>query len=147
MKTHIATICLLLCSATAWGEITFQFKDPSFTSNGWATQVFAVGQQEQSAKAAIKAQQEAKEAQAKADAANTPLAKFMSLFQSEVYAQLATQLSNNLFSGTSTSNTGSFVLAGNTITYVKSTDNVQLTVVDQSGNKTVVNVPIAQFQF
>lgn len=147
MIKHIATLMLVLFSELGWAEIVFQFKDPAFTPNGWSAQVITINQQEQAARAAIKAQQDAKDAQAKADAANTPLAKFMSLFQSEVYAQLATQLSNNLFSGTSASNAGSFVLSGNTITYVKTADNVQLTVVDQSGNKTVVNVPIAQFQF
>jgi hypothetical protein len=147
MSKYIALILLMLYSGKCMSELTFQFKDPSFNGNGWAAQVITINQQEQSARSAIKAAREAELAREKADAANTPLARFMSLFQSQVYAQLATQLSNNLFSGTSTSNAGSFVLSGNTISYLKTTDNVQLTVIDQSGNQTVVNVPIAQFQF
>jgi hypothetical protein len=78
---------------------------------------------------------------------NTPLARFINLFTSQVYAQLATQLSTNLFSGTSASNSGQFVLDGNTISYVKSGTEVTLTVVDQLGNSTVITVPIASFAF
>jgi hypothetical protein len=78
---------------------------------------------------------------------NTPLARFINLFTSQVYAQLATQLSTNLFSGTSASNTGSFVLDGNTISYVKTGAEVILTVVDAAGNQTIVSVPIASFAF
>jgi hypothetical protein len=78
---------------------------------------------------------------------NTPLARFINLFTSQVYAQLATQLSTNLFSGTSASNTGSFVLDGNTISYVKTGTEVILTVVDAAGNQTIVSVPIASFAF
>ena len=87
------------------------------------------------------------QATAAAAAANTPLAKFISLFTSQVYAQLATQLSNNLFQAGGSSNTGTFNLDGNTISYIKTGTNVQLTVVDSSGNQTVVNVPIATFAF
>lgn len=137
----------MLFSYRVDADLVFQFKDPAFNGNGWAAQVVTTYQQEQAAKSAIKQAEESKIAQAKADAANTPMAKFMSLFQSQVYAQLATQLSNNLFSGTSASNTGTFDLAGNTVTWIKTPTDVQLTVVDQSGNKTEVVVPIASFQF
>jgi phosphoribosylformylglycinamidine (FGAM) synthase-like amidotransferase family enzyme len=83
----------------------------------------------------------------------------MSLFQSQVYAQLATQLSNNLFTnkcaaadGTSipgcvNPSTGNFVLDGNTVTWLKANDKVTLTVVDANGTKTTVVVPIASFSF
>lgn len=89
----------------------------------------------------------AEKAAAAAAAANTPLAKFVSLFTSQVYAQLATQLSNNLFAEGGNARSGSFVLDGNTISYVKSASNVTLTVVDAKGNQTVVTVPIATFAF
>ena len=92
-------------------------------------------------------------------AQNTPMAKFMNLFQSQVYAQLATQLSNNLFqnnckaadgssiSGCSSPTTGNFTLDGNTVTWQKGVSTVTLTVVDSAGTRTVVTVPIASFAF
>ena len=155
----LLTILLSNISVSYAAEIVQQFKDPSFTSNGWSTQMFTVYQTEQTNKQANANAQAAAAATAASNAANTPLAKFMSLFSSQVYAQLATQLSNNLFqnnckdsagnaiSGCVNSAAGSFSLDGNTVTYVKSASNVELTVVDSAGNKTIVTVPIAQFAF
>jgi len=125
-----------------------QFKDPAFNGIGWSSHVLTV----QSALEAHKTSNDNAlanaQASAAAAAANTPLAKFVSLFTSQVYSQLATQLSNNLFNTDGPkSNAGNFVLDGNTISYVKNNSNVTLTVVDVSGNKTVVTVPIATFAF
>lgn len=152
-------LTILLSSISYAAEIVQQFKDPSFTNNGWSTQMFSVYQTEQTNKQAIANAQAAAAATAASNAANTPLAKFMSLFSSQVYAQLATQLSNNLFqnnckdaagnpiTGCVNAASGSFTLDGNTVSYVKSSTNVQLTVVDSAGNQTVVTIPIAQFAF
>ena len=83
----------------------------------------------------------------------------MSLFQSQVYAQLATQLSNNLFQnrcaapdgsaipGCVNPTTGTFRLDENTVTWAKANDRVTLTVVDAKGTVTTVVVPIASFGF
>jgi len=155
----LAGIMLLLASFTANAELVQQFKDPTFSGNGWSTQVLTLQQMEKAQKDSIEAQATAQQAAIAAAAQNTPLAKFMSLFQSQVYAQLATQLSNNLFqnnckaadgsaiAGCSSPSTGTFTLDGNTVTWVKQTNQVQLTVVDVSGTKTVVSVPIASFAF
>jgi hypothetical protein len=108
--------------------------------------VQSIDSQERSREQAIKDAEAAKLALTKAEAANTPLAKFMALFTSQVYAQLATQLSNNLFAEGSAQQ-GIFTLDGNTISYVKTGTSVTLTVVDKAGNTTVVTVPIATFGF
>jgi hypothetical protein len=108
--------------------------------------VQSIDAQERSREQAIRDAEAAKAALAKAEAANTPLAKFMALFTSQVYAQLATQLSNNLFAEGSAQQ-GTFNLDGNTISYVKTGTEVTLTVVDKAGNTTVVTVPIATFAF
>ena len=159
IKNLLLLLTILLSSNSYAAELVQQFKDPSFTANGWSTQMFSVYQTEQTNKQNLANAEAAAAAQAAAAAANTPLAKFMSLFSSQVYAQLATQLSNNLFqnnckdaagnpiSGCTNAATGSFSLDGNTVTYVKTSGNVQLTVVDGAGNQTVVTIPIAQFAF
>ena len=107
----------------------------------------------------IEADKKAAIAKAQADLMNTPLNRFISLFQSQVYAQIATQLSNNLFQnrcaapdgsaipGCVNPTTGTFALDGNTITWVKQSDKVVLTVVDAKGTVTTVTVPIASFGF
>jgi hypothetical protein len=107
----------------------------------------AIDSQERSRKQAIVDSANAKIAQAKAEANNNPLSRFMALFSSQVYSQLATQLSNNLFAETGNSGVGTFKLDGNTVSYVKTSSNVTLTVIDIAGAQTVITVPIAQFYF
>ncbi len=144
----VLSLSTVLLSSTAYADpLVQQFKSPSFSGYGWSQHVQSVRSMEEAAKQANENAIAAEKAAVAAAAANTPLAKFISLFTSQVYAQLATQLSNNLFAEGGTSNAGNFVLDGNTISYVKNSSNVTLTVVDKAGNTTVVTVPIATFAF
>jgi hypothetical protein len=149
MKKRNLLICstlLALSSPANAGEIVQQFKSPSFNGYGWSQHVQSIDAQEKAREQAIKDAEAAKIALARAEAANTPLAKFVALFTSQVYAQLATQLSNNLFAE-GAARTGQFVLDGNTISYIKTGTEVTLTVVDANGNQTTITVPIATFAF
>jgi hypothetical protein len=138
----------VLCGSAKSDPLIQQFKDPAFSGYGWSSHVLAVQSAVESHKTSNDNALANAQAAAAAAAANTPLAKFVSLFTSQVYSQLATQLSNNLFNTDGPkSNAGNFVLDGNTISYVKNNSNVTLTVVDISGNKTIVTVPIATFAF
>jgi hypothetical protein len=163
-----STFCILAANF-AHAEIVQQFKDPTFSGNGWATQVLTLQQMEQNQKAANQAKLDAAAAQAKADAAQTPIAKFMSLFSSQVYSQLATQLSNNLFStckdssgaaipGCNPATTGTFkVDATTTVNWYKTVNDpayngqssVTLKVVNTTdpSQNTTLTVPIASFAF
>ena len=146
-------------SFSANAELVQQFKNPSFSGQGWSSHVLTVDQIEKSRRDSIEAQKKADVAAAEAAANNTPLSRFMNLFSSQVYAQLATQLSNNLFqdkckgadgaaiAGCISPSTGVFTLDGNTVTWVKTNNAVTLTVVDAKGTRTVVTVPIASFGF
>jgi len=158
-KILLVSVMGLLSASLSHAELVQQFKDPTFSGNGWSTQVLTLQQMEKAQKDSIQAQKDAQAAAVAAAAQNTPMAKFMSLFQSQVYAQLATQLSNNLFqnnckaadgssiAGCSNPTTGNFVLDGNTVTWQKGTNSVTLTVVDSAGTTTTVVVPIASFAF
>ena len=145
-KSLILLTALVIASPAKADPIVQQFKSPSFNGYGWSQHVQSIDAQERSREQAIKDAEAARIALARAEAANTPLAKFMALFTSQVYAQLATQLSNNLFAEGSAQQ-GIFTLDGNTISYVKTGTSVTLTVVDAAGNTTVVTVPIATFGF
>lgn len=147
MKRLLTPILLLLSSPALADPIVQTFKDPAFSGYGWSSHVMAIEAQEKARKQANIDAINADKAAAAQAAANTPLAKFVSLFTSQVYAQLATQLSNNLFAEGGSSRAGNFVLDGNTISYVKTGSDVQLTVVDKVGNQTVISVPIATFAF
>lgn len=146
-------------AAASNAELVQQFKSPSFNGIGWSSHVLTIDTIEKNRVDAIESQKKADAARLQADQLNTPLNRFMSLFQSQVYAQLATQLSNNLFQnnckggdgaaipGCINPTTGTFKLDGNTVTWNKSAESVTLTVVDGVGSVTKVVVPIASFAF
>ncbi len=159
MRNILVSVSLILLATAANAELVHQFKNPAFSGIGFSSHVLTIDSIEKSRRDAIEADKKAAIAKAEAELLNTPLNRFMSLFQSQVYAQLATQLSNNLFQnrcaapdgtaipGCVNPTTGTFVLDGNTVTWVKANDKVTLTVVDAKGTKTTVVVPIASFGF
>lgn len=87
----------MVVGASAKAELVQQFKNPTFSGIGWASHVLTVEQMRQSAKSTQDSKAASEKARIDAEAANTPLAKFMALFTGQVYSQLATQLTNNLF--------------------------------------------------
>ena len=159
MKKILVTLSLTLSASLAQAELVHQFKNPAFNGVGFSSHVLTIDSIEKSRRDAIEADKKATIAKAEAELLNTPLNRFMSLFQSQVYAQLATQLSNNLFQnkcaasdggtipGCVNPTTGNFLLDGNTVTWTKAADKVTLTVVDAKGTVTTVVVPIASFSF
>jgi hypothetical protein len=159
MKKILVTLSVLLSASISQAELVQQFKNPAFSGVGFSSHVLTIDSIEKSRKDAIEADKKSAIAKAEAELLNTPLNRFMSLFQSQIYAQLATQLSNNLFTnkcsaadgtaipGCVNPTTGTFALDGNTVTWAKANDKVTLTVVDVNGTRTTVIVPIASFSF
>ena len=159
MKKILVTLSVLLSASIPQAELVQQFKNPAFSGVGFSSHVLTIDSIEKSRRDAIEADKKSAIAKAEAELLNTPLNRFMSLFQSQIYAQLATQLSNNLFTnkcaaadgtaipGCVNPTTGTFALDGNTVTWLKANDKVTLTVVDANGTRTTVVVPIASFSF
>ena len=159
MKKILVALSLCLSASISQAELVQQFKNPAFSGVGFSSHVLTIDSIEKSRRDAIEADKKSAIAKAEAELLNTPLNRFMSLFQSQIYAQLATQLSNNLFTnkcaaadgtaipGCVNPTTGNFLLDGNTVTWSKANDKVTLTVVDAKGTVTTVIVPIASFSF
>lgn len=139
-------LSLLISSTTYATELDFTFKSPAFSGIGYSSHVQTIENTEFSRKKAIEDKQLADEKEAAAAAKNTNLQKFLNNFESRVYAQLSTQLVNNLF-GENPQNSGTVSIEGNTIQYVKTADMVNLTVTDAAGNITQVEIPIGQLKF
>jgi curli production assembly/transport component CsgF len=142
----IRILVLILIASNAYAEQTFQFKSPSFSGIGYSSHVQTIENTEFSRKKAIDDAklQAAKDAAAAAN--NTNLQKFLINFESRVYAQLSTQLINNLF-GENPQNSGTVTIEGNTIVYTKTADQISLTVTDPNGNVTQVQIPIGTLKF
>lgn len=142
---RILLLSLLISQPAQASEVVFQFKNPSFSGVGAGAQWLTVENQEFNRKKAI---QDKLEADLKAKATeekNSILNRFMNNLQSRIYSQLAAQLTDNLFG--SESSTGSFKLDKNTINYEKTLDTVKLSITDENGNTTAIEVPLAGFSF
>ena len=146
--SFFSIICVIsFFSGFAWsGQLTHQFKSPSFTGNGYSSHMLTIENQEFTRKKALKEKKEAAERQAARDEANTNLSKFMKNVESRIYAQLSKQLVDSMF-GEDASTSGSVTFEGTTISYVKSSDEVTLTIVETNGSTTVITVPIGDFTF
>lgn len=157
MKYLIAIISCGLWLNSAQAEIIFQFKNPSFNGVGWSNHVLTIETIEKSRRDSINNDKKAEQARIENEFQNTPLQRFYNLFTSQVYSQLASQLTNSLFkdncldaSGNKIANcanpsSGTFSLDGNTVAWNKSTNEITLTVVDKKGTITELKVPIASF--
>ena len=66
--------------------------------------------------------------------------------ESRIYAQLSKQLVDSMF-GENAGTSGTVTFEGTTISYTKSTDTVELTIVSPDGTSTVITVPIGDFTF
>ncbi len=163
MKKTILLLGLVLATG-AHAELVQQFKNPTFSGQGWASHVLTLEQMRQGAKSAQESKTASEKAAAEAAAANTPLAKFMSLFTGQVYSQLATQLTNNLFKecaagGGLSCTDGNFLISETQkIIWQKLNGQVTLTVYDgkkgtdgsvawNASPTQTITVPISSFSF
>ena len=128
------------------GDLTHQWKSPAFSGQGYSAHALTIENQEFTRKAALKDKKDAAERQLIRDAANTNLSKFMKNVESRIYAQISKQLVDSMF-GENAGTSGTVTFEGTTISYVKSTDTVELTIVSPDGSSTVITVPIGDFTF
>jgi len=150
MKTFFTLWSMLI--VIAWvtdassSELVHNFKSPSFSGQGYSAHVMTIENQEFSRKKAIDDKRAADERQAQRDLDNTNLSKFMKNVESRIYAQLSKQLVDSMF-GEESGDSGTVTFEGTTISYVKDTENVALTILDANGSETIITVPIGDFTF
>ena len=142
----IRILVLLLITSNAYAELTYQFKSPSFNGIGYSSHVQTIENTEQTRKKAIEDAKLQAAKDAAAAAKNTNLAKFLNNFESRVYAQLSTQLINNLF-GENPQNSGTVTIEGNTIVYTKTADMISLSITAADGTITQDEIPIGTLKF
>ena len=142
----LAVIALMTLTKTSQAELVQTFKSPAFNGISYSAHVQTIENTEKTRRDAIEAAKLQAAKDAAAAAGNTNLAKFLNNFESRVYAQLSSQLVNNLF-GENPKDSGTVVISGNTISYSKNGDEISLTVVGADGSVTQITIPIAQFKF
>lgn len=106
MKKIIIT-AILVPSLAFSAEMVHQFNSPAFNGQGYSSHVLTIKQLEDQAKEKNKAAAEALEAKAKAEAQNTPTARFLANVESRIFSQLAKQMTDSLFGEGATCSGGS----------------------------------------
>ena len=142
----MVSLCFVFVCKVSSGQLNHSFKSPAFSGQGYSAHVMTIENQEFTRKKALKEKKEAAARQLARDAANTNLAKFMKNVESRIYAQLSKQLVDSMF-GEDSGTEGSVTFEGTTISYLKDSENVTLTIVDPNGSQTVITVPIGDFTF
>ena len=89
---------------------------------------------------------------AEREADNSTLAKFIRNLESRIYAQMAKQLVENMFSNDNPVRFGSFTLEGNVVTYEvitneDGTEFIRMTIVSSDGTETIIEIPIGTGSF
>jgi hypothetical protein len=138
---------LLVLTPAYSAELIHNFQSPAFIpGNGFSQHVLTIHQLEEAKKKEIKAEELAAIAKAETAAKSTNLAKFLVNVEARIYAQLSKQLADQMFTeGSATSGTMDF--QGSTISWVKSATEVTLTIIEATGGRTEITVPIASFAF
>jgi hypothetical protein len=124
----------------------YTFKSPSFNGVGYSSHVLTIENQEFTRRAQVQKDIQAALDKAKADKANTNIAKFLNNLESRIYAQISQNLATAMFANGGT-NSGTLTFEGNTIFWSKDGTAVTMTVTDVTGNQTTVVIPLSQFQF
>lgn len=150
ITTVIISVCFAL--SVSADEIVHKFKSPSFSGIGQSAHYLTIENQEKSRRDKIAQDIEDKIKQAEREAENTTLAKFLRNVESRIYAQIAKQLVENMFSNGTASDYGTFAIEGNTVTYERmvgedGVDFIRLTIVSSDGTTTTLDIPIGTGSF
>jgi len=151
MKNLIGVIILLTATTVTADEIVQKFKNPSFSGQGTSAHYLTIENQEKTRRDQIQDDIESALKAAEREADNTTLAKFIRNLESRIYAQLSKQLVDNMFGNEEASLFGQFALEGNDIRYERiqdcredgvCTEIIRLTIIDEEGSTTTIDIPI-----
>ena len=162
MKTSLKVVMLVVTylilifdNILLASELVHDFKNPSFSGNGYSQHVLSLNQLE--VQREQKVFDDLKSAKAAAERAekNKTINKFITNVESRIYANLSKQLVDNMFGTSCDSSTttcptsGTSTVEGATIYWVKdtTTEIITLTITDANGNVTTMSVPIGDFVF
>ena len=144
----VFTFVMLIMMTSVKAELSHQFKNPSFSGNGYSNHVLAIEQLQHQRKKDLKEKRESDAAKAKREADSTTLAKFLNNVESRIYAQLSKQLVDNMFSDTGATS-GTAEIEGATIVWVKdeTSGTITIQITETDGTFTELVVPIDGFGF
>ena len=144
-KIIIITALLVIALRAGATELVHQFNSPAFSGVGYSSHVLTIEQLEATRRQKLREEEARRLAKAELAAKQTNIAKFLVNVESRIYAQLSKQLADSLFSGGGS--TGSMDFQGTNISWVKTSTDVTMTILESNGNRTEITVPLASFAF
>jgi Na+-transporting NADH:ubiquinone oxidoreductase subunit NqrC len=148
MRVLIVTILLAISTQAMADSLTFDFKNPSFSGQGYSNHVLAIEQLQFQREKELKEKAEADKRAAEREAANTTLAKFLNNVESRIYANISKQLVDNMFANDG-STSGTATIEGATIYWIKdaTADTITVQITETDGTFTELVVPLSGFGF
>jgi len=139
---------ILFSTSLQSSELVQDFKNPSFSGNGYSSHVLSIDQLETQRKQKIKDDKEAAERQAKRDEESETINRFIANVESRIYANLSKQLVDEMFGDTG-QNSGTAEIEGATIVWARDLDlgTITITITDEDGTVTNLTVPVGDFGF
>jgi len=141
MRYITIVVALLLTTTSQASELTFKFKSPAFSGEGFSSHALTIDNQEQTRKLKLADEKKAELAKAAADAKNTNLARFINNLESRVYATISQKIAEELFKSGSSNSGGSFDVAGNNVNWSSVGNEITLRITDAAGAVTEIVVP------
>jgi hypothetical protein len=151
---------MVFSTMTIAGDLTFGFKNPSFSGTGYSSHVLSIEQLQFQREEGVKDDKAAADKAEARAASNTTLSKFVTNVESRIFANLSKQMVDNMFGTNCTEDTdttevecplsGTATLPdGSTVAWVKdeTAETITLTVTDATGTITQLIVPIGDFKF
>ena len=147
LKMSVFALTFLMTTASA-GELTHDFKNPSFSGQGYSNHVLALEQLQFTRKQDIEDEIAKALRDAERDEQNEVINKFVANVESRIYANLSKQLVDNMFSADGAT-TGTAEIEGATIYWEKDTDlgEISIRITEADGTVTTLTVPVGDFGF
>ena len=147
LKMSVFALTVLLTTASA-GELTHDFKNPSFSGQGYSNHVLALEQLQFTRKQDLQDKIDKAIRDAERDEENEVINKFVANVESRIYANLSKQLVDNMFSADGAT-TGTAEIEGATIYWEKDTDlgEISIRITEADGTVTTLTVPVGDFGF
>ena len=153
---NILIVLFVLLPTVANADLTYQFKNPSFSGNGYSNHVLSIEQLGFNRQKDIDDAYQAELDRIERELENSTLNKFLRNIESRIYATLSKQMVDNMFAecadetGASCPSSGTTELEGASITWERDvvTGSITLSVVEDDGSSTTVTIPGAgEFNF
>jgi len=147
-KIITVLMTVFVMNTASSGELVHEFKNPSFSGQGYSNHVLAIEQLRYQREKEIREKLESEAAKAKRELEQTTLNKFINNVESRIYAQLSKQMVDNMFTD-SGATSGTANIEGASIYWVKdvSADTISITVTEADGSLTQITVPLTGFGF